>query len=172
MTNRAIKAANRLHQDMVLSIPIDIYMVSAECGVAVRTQPLEEEVSGVLVIKEERAIIGVNENHHVHRQRFTIAHELGHFLLHKGDAKVFVDASKVFFRDGQSSKGNERHEIEANTFAAELLMPEARVREIVDDQRIDAFDETAVRRLAAHFEVSAQSMAIRLIRLGLTRDME
>ncbi len=63
------------------------------------------------------------------RQRFTIAHELGHFFLHRASSTVFVDAAPIFFRDESSSNGSQREEIEANAFAAELLMPEDAIRQ-------------------------------------------
>jgi Zn-dependent peptidase ImmA (M78 family) len=121
----------------------------------------------MLVVKGEHAIIGVNEAHHLNRQRFTLAHELGHFLLHHSASSVFIDASPVFFRDETSSDGSKLQEIEANTFAAELLMPEELLRKFINNQPLDAFDERAVRRLAAQFGVSAQALTIRLTRLGL-----
>lgn len=129
-----------------------------------------ETVSGVLVVKDGKGIIGVNANHHPNRQRFTVAHELGHFLLHRDDGRIFVDRSPVFFRDAGSSEGTSRQEIEANAFAAALLMPEADLKSLLDDRPVDAFDETSVRRLAARLGVSAQALTIRLTRLGLVSE--
>ena len=80
---------------------------------------------------------------------------------------LFVDAAPVFFRDGQSATGVDGQEIEANAFAAELLMPESILRDLVGRQPIDVFDDAAVRRLASRFEVSPQALTIRLSRLGL-----
>jgi len=57
-------------------------------------------------------------------------------------------------------------EIEANAFAAELLMPEKLLTEMIHSKPFDAFDEGAVRRLAAQFGVSAQALTIRLTKLG------
>jgi Zn-dependent peptidase ImmA (M78 family) len=131
-------------------------------------QDVEDSVSGMPVIKDDRSVIGVNQNHHPNRRRFTIGHELGHYVLHRKNAKVFVDASPVFFRDTTSSDGMQLQEIDANAFAAELLMPEDVVREYVGDQLVDVYDDATIRRLAARFEVSVQAVTIRLIRLGLS----
>ena len=95
-----------------------------------------------------------------------MAHELGHFLLHKDKSNVFLDEAPIFFRDERSSDGSEREEIEANAFAAALLMPEEILREIIRNKPLDAQDDVAVRRLATQFGVSIQALTIRLTRLG------
>lgn len=59
----------------------------------------------------------INSLHHPHRQRFTIAHEIGHRVKHTRELSSFED--KTFFRNGDSNL----IEIQANKFAAELLMP-------------------------------------------------
>lgn len=132
-------------------------------GIAVEEQPLEENVSGMLVIRGEDAIIGVNKGHHLNRRRFTIAHELGHFELHRHKSDVFVDA---FLRSEHSAQGTDPDEIEANSFAAELLMPQRMLYDEVARSPIDALDEDAVRWIAAKFGVSPLAMTIRLTKLG------
>ena len=161
------EVARKLLNQFKLQPPIDIEALVKAHNIAIRTQELEDSISGMLVIKDGRVIIGVNEKHHPNRQRFTLAHELGHFLLHRGSSSIFVDASTVFFRDGISSDGSKAQEVEANAFAGELLMPEKLIREAINSRPIDAFDEGAVRRLATQFAVSAQALTIRLTRLGL-----
>ena len=148
-------------------MPVDVEQVAQQLNIIIRMQELEEHVSGVLVIKEGRAVSGVNKDHHPHRQRFTIAHEIGHYLLHRESGRVFIDAAPVFFRDENAASGRDPQEIAANQFAAELLMPRRELRELVSQQPIDVFDEAAVRQLASQFGVSAQALTIRLTRLGL-----
>lgn len=167
MLSKPVEVARHLLERFGEHLPVDIEVLVKAHNIAIRTQALEDSVSGMLVIKNGHAIIGVNENHHPNRQRFTLAHELGHFLLHRNKSSIFVDASTIFFRDNTSSDGSKTQEIEANAFAAELLMPEKQVREAVSSQPLDAFDEGAVRRLAAQFGVSAQAITIRLTRLEL-----
>lgn len=87
------------------------------------------------------------------RRRFTIAHEIGHFVLHPG--RVAPE------RGGGVNAAWARQEHEADQFAAELLMPEALVRAALRDHGAD------VRRLADRFEVSRAAMRERLRRLGL-----
>lgn len=116
----------------------------------------------------DRSVIGVNSSHPLTRQRFTIAHELGHLLLH-GSRSVIVD-THVFRRDQTSSMGTETEEREANGFAAELLMPSVFVEREFDAVLDDDPGVTArqlVARLAAVFGVSEQAMEIRLGTLHL-----
>lgn len=167
MASKPVEVARQLLERFGEQPPIDIEAIVKAHSIAIRRQDLEDSVSGMLVIKDGRTTIGVNENHHPNRQRFTLAHELGHFLLHRSVSNIFIDASTIFFRDGASSDGSKTQEIDANAFAAELLMPEKQLREIINNQPLDAFDEGAVRRLAAQFGVSAQALTIRLTRLGL-----
>jgi Zn-dependent peptidase ImmA (M78 family) len=167
MSNRAIEVAKQTLKGFEKRLPVDIQAIIQAHNIPIRTQPLEDAVSGILVVKNDHATIGVNESHHPNRQRFTLAHELGHFLLHSDSTNVFIDASPVFFRDKTSSEGSKLQEIEANAFAAELLMPEHMLRKITQNQPLDAFDEGAVRRLATQFGVSTQAMTIRLTKLGL-----
>ena len=130
-------------------------------------QSLDSEISGILVpLERDRWAIIVNSDHIEVRQRFTIAHELGHLLLHGYDTP---HADRSFkFRDTRSSEGTAIDEIQANQFAAELLMPRTvLVREVgsrtfdhaVDD---DPAFELLVNRLAKKFGVSKQAMTIRL----------
>jgi len=88
-----------------------------------------------------------------HRRRFTIAHEIGQFVLHPG--RLAPE------RGGAVNQAWQELEREADQFAAELLMPEGLVREAVVEQGDDA------SRLADRFDVSRQAMQTRLRRLGL-----
>ncbi len=122
---------------------------------------------------ERRWAIIVNSGHAPVRQRFTIAHELGHLLLHRY-SQLHADAGfKVRFRDENSSLGSIREEIEANQFAAELLMPEPLlVRHLVaigfdytGEEMTDPQKEK-LRKLASDFEVSQQSLQFRIANLA------
>lgn len=89
--------------------------------------PLDNELSGLIYIKKNTPIIGINSLHHPNRQRFTIAHECGHLLLHKALVSGGIHVGKRFpmlMRDSVSVTGVSEIEIEANLFAAETLMPQ------------------------------------------------
>ena len=87
------------------------------------------------------------------RQRFTIAHEIGHFVLHPERCRPE--------RGGAVNEAGRMEEREADTFAAELLMPDHLVRKPVSEQGLD------VARLADRFQVSRKAMLARLRHLGL-----
>jgi Zn-dependent peptidase ImmA (M78 family) len=150
-----------------LGIPLDVEAAAESLNLSVVQQDFESSVSAMLVVKDGHGVIGVNTNHHPNRRRFSVAHEIGHYLLHRDSASVFVDAAPVFFRDDTSSAGTAQQEVEANAFAAELLMPAATLRERLEQQSVDPYDDAAVHRLARAFGVSTQALTIKLVRLGL-----
>jgi Zn-dependent peptidase ImmA (M78 family) len=168
---REIQRATELAQQTLARgayvLPIDVHQVARDLGLVVIEQELEEHISGLLVIKDGQGTIAVNKAHHLNRQRFSIAHEIAHYLLHAPGSGVFIDATPVFFRDTISHEGRSLEEIAANTFAAELLMPHPKLLEILHQEPLDAFDDNALRRVAGIFGVSAQALTIRLTRLGL-----
>lgn len=163
---RAERAAQQLLAQVGAGVPIDVEAIAEYLNIKVRRREMEDAVSGLLLIKEGEAIIGVNALHPTTRQRFTLAHEIGHFVLHREGDSVFVDSSPVFFRDEESSEGTRLQEIEANAFASALLMP-AQLLRAYTGEGVDAHDEGTLRSLAWDFEVSVQALTIRLTRLGL-----
>src|SRR5437773_283248 len=87
------------------AVPVDVSRLAEMEGVQIERSDFGEEISGLLVKHGDRATIGVNARHAGGRQRFTIAHELGHFLLHSS-RELFVDKDYVVhFRDDNSSTG-------------------------------------------------------------------
>lgn len=163
----ARKTARDLLRRHGTGIPVDVLAIAGACGVTVRVEGLEEFVSGLLVVRGSNAVIGVNVHHHPNRRRFTVAHELGHYLLHLDQTAFFLDAAPTFFRQEATPSGKPYQEREANAFAAELLMPAAEVRTLMADQPIDVFDDAAVKRMADRFGVSSQALVIRLTELNL-----
>jgi Zn-dependent peptidase ImmA (M78 family) len=154
--------------------PVDIERVAKLRGAEIRYGAFKGEgkLAGILFQEDNQIIIGVNESHPSTRQRFTIAHELGHLELHS-HSKLHVDThfkSPIRLRDEISSLAIDPEEIDANTFAAELLMPtlmiERDVRNVMSNQVFDYEDDEFIRELANRYEVSPQAMTFRLINLG------
>jgi Zn-dependent peptidase ImmA (M78 family) len=147
-------------------LPVPIIPIAQAAGAIVRYHDFNNEISGVLVRETgAAAVIGVERRQSVHRQRFTIAHELGHFLLHQGD-QVHVDRHfRLNFRSARSATAEDVEEIEANAFAAAILMPEKFLRIDAARLQFDIEDENDVRTLAAKYNVSSQAMAIRLVNM-------
>jgi Zn-dependent peptidase ImmA (M78 family) len=164
------KAKELLDNANIKKAPVPVEKLASYLSAIVRYQPYDGEVSGLVHNQDGQAIIGVNSSHAETRQRFTIAHEIGHLLLHQSE-KLHVDnqlRSAVNFRDDVSSLGVDDNEVEANQFAAELLMPEEFLRR--DIKLVSATEpEAAVEELARRYKVSIQSMAIRLSKLEFFR---
>jgi Zn-dependent peptidase ImmA (M78 family) len=166
--NRAEQAAiDFLDQFAIDELPIPVDKIAEDLGVSLRYEPLESGLSGVLFRDQQgRQVIGVNSLHAPVRQRFTIAHELAHLRLHE-DA-LYVDG--LVRRDDKSSLALDPQEIEANSFAAELLMPRKLVlRELANRVPEGAVADPAklLKRLAREFGVSEQAMEFRLVNLGV-----
>jgi Zn-dependent peptidase ImmA (M78 family) len=134
--------------------PISVEDVARSLGLEVIHFSFHQKISGLL--KKEEGIIAVNKNHNPVRQRFSAAHELGHFLLGHG----MEDVTDVEIIDDSFAKVDLK-EREANLFASFLLMPADKVKAAAKKEGLD------IEKLALLFGVSKQAMAIRLLALGL-----
>jgi Zn-dependent peptidase ImmA (M78 family) len=169
-TDLEIKAETTLRDTESYRVPVPIHLVAERLHVVVEAAILGPNVSGVLVCSADGARIGYNIAHAKVRQRRTIAHELGHYLLHTkstGKPEIFVD-KHVGGRHRQTiSAEGEQKEIEANQLAAALLMPERLLQKDITDLNPDLFDHQAIGQLANRFQVSTVAMALRLSALNL-----
>jgi len=162
-------ASQLLRSNGIESAPVEADKIAIGLGIKIQYEHVEEEISGFLLrdLSRDKAIIGVNTKHHSNRIRFTIAHELGHFLLHEHE-KLHVDKRfMIQLRDEKSSKGEFEDEKEANLFAAELLMPVDFIQ--ADLENVSEFDleeDNFIRDLADRYKVSSQAMTFRLQYLG------
>jgi Zn-dependent peptidase ImmA (M78 family) len=148
--------------------PIPVDKVARFLGAQIRYSPLDGEISGLIYIREGMPIIGVNSLHPPNRQRFTIAHECGHLVLHRHliSREIHVDKKfAVLRRDNKSATGVEQIEIQANRFAAELTMPRAFLLRALGNHSIDIDDSSLVNRLATEFKMSVDAMRIRMTNL-------
>jgi Zn-dependent peptidase ImmA (M78 family) len=164
---RAADALLELGQ--VTEPPVPVERLARLRGAQLRYVPYEGDLSGLIYQEDGRIIIGINALHAKTRQRFTIAHELGHLELHQGD-ELHVDRRfPVQRRDANSSQATDPAEINANAFAAELLMPRQLLTRDVQTapQALDYEDDEFVRLLADRYKVSVQAMLFRLTNLGL-----
>jgi len=166
---RVERAAENFLQELNVSTPpVDVEKISEAFGVTVKPMDVKERVSGVLVLKNDKATVGYNRMDAPVRQRFTIAHELGHYALHRDAMQLFVDEGyAVAYRDSRSSSGDVRREREANAFAAAILMPKYLVEKEVEKLDFDLGSDDALATLADRFDVSTQAMAYRLANLGI-----
>ena len=147
--------------------PVDVERIAVENGIEVVNKILEDETSGFLLNSpdNDHVIICVNRSHHPNRQRFTIAHELGHFFLHSQHEPLFVDNAGYHFRDAVSSAGTHKTEREANAFAAALLMPQRFLERDIEEIEGSYIRDEDIAELASKYKVSEQAMTVRLVSL-------
>lgn len=149
----------------VSTAPVPIERIAKGLDAQLRFSPLDDELSGMVYVKHGTPIIGVNALHHPNRQRFTLAHEVGHLVLHRAEITRQIHVDKGFpilMRNAASAAGIDEMEIEANFFAAALLMPEQFLTRSLQGQPLDIDDEVAVSALAKEYKVSTAAMRFRL----------
>ncbi len=140
-----------------ITIPVDPVQIANRLGVDVFTAPMDQLISGVLTKKPNSdAVIYLNRADHSNRQRFTCAHELGHYMSRT--IKGTFDYEFIDRRDQLASSGSDPDEIYANQFAAALLMPADVVRRLRRDGLMPF-------ELAYKFKVSEEAMSFRLANL-------
>ncbi|MDR3793578.1 MAG: ImmA/IrrE family metallo-endopeptidase [Terracidiphilus sp.] len=171
------RVASLLVEHGITEPPIPAAIIAKNSGLHVIESPIPGEVSGALLRTRGMTVIAVNSGHHPNRRRFTIAHELGHYFLnHEGEKEHLDWTFTVLRRDGRSSEATDDGEIEANFFAANLLMPKAFLRE--DISQLARFNgevvlsQSDVLSLARRYEVSELAMTYRLISLGFIDPIE
>ncbi|MDP3117972.1 MAG: ImmA/IrrE family metallo-endopeptidase [Phenylobacterium sp.] len=139
-------------------VPVDLDAMAADLGLEVERSPLSENIAGKLV-RDARARAGyrivINSRDSSRRQRFTFAHELAHYMLHRDLVDEVVD--NALYRSPNLGDDMER---QADRFAAQLLLPANEVRRAYAREK-------ALARLAELFDVSDQALRIRLRELRL-----
>jgi Zn-dependent peptidase ImmA (M78 family) len=148
--------------------PVDLNKIIRDHRILLVDLPANDDIFGAIVRQGEHVVIAVNPNQHRNRQRFTIAHELGHFFNHpdNGERIEYVDGDfRLHWRNTTSSKGVNWEEIEANRFAAGLLMPETLLKRDIEEYA--AIDSETVYELAKLYQVSRLAMQYRLVNLGI-----
>jgi Zn-dependent peptidase ImmA (M78 family) len=148
--DEALKILERFGFD---SPPVDPIVVAHELGINVRFvkfNPENKKISGFFYAKRNE--IFVNEEEDIYRQVFTIAHELGHKLLHEEWLKT--NDYQVLWRDASLYDTDDAKEKEANCFAANLLVPKAMLKQY--------YQVANVEELSVLFGVSRQVITFRL----------
>jgi Zn-dependent peptidase ImmA (M78 family) len=174
MTNHSVDqhAEEILRKTCTYKVPVPIEVVAHRLNLTTEASVLGDNVSGMLVVENDRGAIGYNSSHARVRQRFTVAHEIAHYVLHLKKnlrSQLFIDPFVIFRRDDNSSTGNDREEVEANRFGAALLMPSTLALREIKKHGLDLDDEDALAFLAKRFRVSTVAMTYRLNTLGLLR---
>jgi Zn-dependent peptidase ImmA (M78 family)/DNA-binding XRE family transcriptional regulator len=159
------KAAERILVDLdIKEPPVSPRDVAVRLGVPVFEWELTDEISGIFISYQNQFCIGVNEAHPRVRQRFSVAHEIGH-LVYDRSQSLFLDFTEVSMTADLDKLQDAKAETRANQFAADLLMPATWLRK--DAKRYGTNDLTF---LAKRYEVSQQALWFRLLTLKLVTD--
>lgn len=160
------KVLNILREHNLFMFPIDVIKLSQEIGFKIFEQELD--YSGAILVNDDeefeigglttnKAII-INAKDAYTRQLFTIAHELGHYFLHKNGNKIYAHR--------ETNGGYNQIESEANSFAAELLMPyDEFVSKYLEYDNTSDSNYKVKRQLANYFGVSLPAVENRIINI-------
>jgi Zn-dependent peptidase ImmA (M78 family)/DNA-binding XRE family transcriptional regulator len=143
--------------------PINIYLLATQMGILVAPTHLDKPAAVVNRADERRKPasppwILVSSTQPIQRQRYSIAHEIAHLLLHKEDIRVHL----TYYR-----RSSDQREIDADTFAAELLMPRNLLQYSVQELKGKGAVEEVVFMISYVYQVSFLAIATRLYKLGL-----
>ncbi|TLD94490.1 ImmA/IrrE family metallo-endopeptidase [Helicobacter jaachi] len=153
----ALRAQKTLKAHSDGEYPIKVVDLAHAMGLRVmETKFTKDSIAGLLDMNERTIYIAKSEGYA--RKRFSIAHEIGHYVLHKEECQK--EGRHISYRDEISSLGFEIKEIEANFFAANLLMPKESVMSLV-------LEGYTLEEMAHYFNVSNVSMGYRLKFLGV-----
>lgn len=149
-----------------VNAPVPVEKIIKRLDIRIQFSPLDQELSGMALVKDGVAVIGINALHHPNRQRFTMAHELGHHIMHRTHIENAVHVDKGFAilrRDTLAAQGTDKMEIEANAFASELLMPRDLLEPVIGTGDIDLDDVDRLQSIAKKFKVSLSALQYRLL---------
>ncbi|MEL7797964.1 ImmA/IrrE family metallo-endopeptidase [Idiomarina loihiensis] len=143
----------RKHQG---SLPVKLSQIAKDLGLTVKSSTLDAGISGEIKKLDQNYLIRVNRHDVKERQRFTVAHEISHYLLHReqiGDGIV----DDILYRSSLSDS----LEAEANRLAADILMPWDKITDAKESLR-ELKTEQKIEQIAKLAEVSVTAIKIRL----------
>nr|VFK50674.1 MAG: protein of unknown function (DUF955) [Candidatus Kentron sp. TC] len=177
-----LKALSSDFPQFSISPPIDVQLITDLLDVHIdkRVDFNNVDTVGSISIKDDRVVIWINplENEFEPRERFTIAHEIGHLILHINPTtgkQEFIDTEKTIRRRDSSW---DFEEYQANNFAAQLLMPADLIDKYGNIIIYNYKKETGeskiqltelIKELASRFKVSELAMTYRLKNVGAIR---
>jgi Zn-dependent peptidase ImmA (M78 family) len=148
------------NKDLIVSyqqtLPIPVGAIAKKLGIIVKKSTLPAGISGEIKEVDNICIIRVNRHDVKARQRFTLAHEIAHFLLHKHLLKDGI-TDDILYRSNLS----DAIEAQANRLAADLIMPPNIINQALSLYK-DKKDEQKYELIAKEAEVSTVALKIRL----------
>ena len=160
-TNNPIGAAKEFHDLLGWTKPSDFTLeeMSYNLGVIIKEVPIKGS-EGRILIKGDTGIISVSSTiNHPGKKNFVIAHELGHFILHKNINTLFSDTLKTL----SDWHKNGPHEQQANEFASELLMPTELFKSKVIGKKLNI---SLIEEVASYFNVSLTATFLKYRNVG------
>lgn len=143
---------NRVFKNEIV-YPVDVNIIADDFDIPVYSQKLDDNLAGCFISETGKSAIVINSKDPMTRQRFTLAHELGHFISYKFQEKV----GSIFDERGAlASLGTDSEEIFANKFAAEILMPKEEFLEQMKKFNGD------INKVSEYFNVSKYAIEIRV----------
>ena len=150
-------------------VPIPIVAIMKSLNFQVVAGELKDEISGIIGIDDDLAknfksskVIAINNKDNVGHQRFTMAHELAHYLF-----DFDVSNQIVYYNTYNTFEDENEVERRANYFAANLLMPEKKFKKEFDNVVIKNNLYVTVEKLSQIFQVSGEAVRRRISELSL-----
>jgi Zn-dependent peptidase ImmA (M78 family) len=140
--------------------PVDVKAILKKLGIKVHEVDLGKSISGA--IEKSRGgvyTISVNSADSLTRKRFTMAHELGHYMLHRDKIGDGITDNRMYRANEANCRIGSKEETQANQFAANLLMP----KELIESLQVQGIKDEG--ELAEILSVSLQALNIRLTTL-------
>lgn len=148
--------------DIKKEFPINPKFIAFKLGMKVQLQDLPDGISGYLIREGSVVRIIVRKQDPMNRQRFTISHEIGHFVHRMIEGKPNSNYKYIDLRSNFSSKIGKYEEVFANTFAANLLMPESELLRMLYEHRV-------TEEMAKFFMVSTEALSNRLNNINIEK---
>jgi hypothetical protein len=161
MSAPVFPSADALLEDLGITEPgeLDLTVIAQHCRATILYKPLEG-CAARITGNEERAIITVDSNSRIERQRFSAGHELGHWMFDRGKVSLFSCKENAFVKEWSENNPETR----ANRYASDLLLPAAMFKPRAAP--FNRVDFNTVKVLARAFTTSLTATAIRLVEHG------
>ncbi len=160
-----------LSENRITAAPIPVVSIAESMGFSVYFATFNDQnIAGIMFDAEkpwgpfeDNRVIAINRKDYATRQNFTVAHEVGHFVLHCSQDNNFYER----YMHGLDRGQKEKTEKEANSFAAELLMPESMVRSFLNTLPEQITRAQAALEISRKFIVSTKAAHLRMDELGI-----
>ncbi len=157
---KACMAARKvLEEKHAHGLPINPRHIAETYGIKVSAELLDEGIISVLVANKDRAAIGFNRRCSLTRQNFTIAHSLGHFIMHVPRNR----SPSIYVEYDYNISDAPIAEMESNTFAMELLIPKKALDSYLQTFNVRYNNTEQLQKAADQFGIDLPLLITRMI---------